>query len=87
MRIGTFDTDNKILVVAEVGNNHEGNFEVAKELVKKAAESGADAIKLQTFRTEHYVSGADESRFKRLKSFELSFDQFALCFGCGRIPL
>ncbi|MBI2096653.1 MAG: N-acetylneuraminate synthase family protein [Candidatus Sungbacteria bacterium] len=24
----------------------------------------------------HYVSGADESRFKRLKSFELSFDQF-----------
>lgn len=77
MHIGAFDTKEKVLVVAEVGNNHEGNFEVAKELVRKAAESGADAVKFQTFITEHYVSKLDTARFNRLKSFEFSFAQFS----------
>lgn len=77
MRIDKFDTKEKVLVVAEIGNNHEGNFEVAKELVRKAAESAADAVKFQTFITEHYVSKSDMARFNRLKSFELSFAQFS----------
>jgi N-acetylneuraminate synthase len=34
-------------VVAEIGCNHKGDFEIAKELVKVAAESGADAVKFQ----------------------------------------
>ncbi len=77
MRIGHVNLDEQVLVVAEIGNNHEGNFDVAKDLVRKAAECGVNAAKFQTFRTEHYVSAADEARFKRLKSFELSFEQFA----------
>jgi sialic acid synthase SpsE len=76
MKIGTHDTDQKVLIVAEIGNNHEGNFEVAEQLVRKAAECGADAVKFQTFRTEHYVSRSDAARFARLKSFELSRPQF-----------
>ena len=35
-------------VIAEIGNNHNGDFGMAVELVKKAAECGVDAIKLQT---------------------------------------
>ena len=76
MKIGSFDTDKKVLVVAEIGNNHEGNFAVAQDLVRKAAEAGADAVKFQTFRTEHYVARSDPARFARLKSFELSYPQF-----------
>jgi len=36
-------------VVAEAGGNHNGKIDLAKELARKAAESGADAIKFQTY--------------------------------------
>jgi sialic acid synthase SpsE len=77
MRIGPADTDERVVLVAEIGNNHEGDVAVARELVRAAAEVGADVVKLQTFRTEHYVSRADETRFARLKSFELPPDGVA----------
>src|SRR5438876_4467648 len=34
-------------VVAEIGNNHQGSLEQAKQLVDAAKECGADAVKLQ----------------------------------------
>ncbi len=77
MKIGQFDLEEKVLIVAEIGNNHEGNFEVAKKLVREAANCGVDAVKFQTFKTEHYVSHSDTARFERLKSFELSDSQFS----------
>lgn len=76
MRIGEFDLKEKVLVVAEIGNNHEGNFNLAKDLVRKAAECGVNAVKFQTFKTEHYVSRSEVARFNQLKSFELSHSQF-----------
>ena len=76
MRIGTFDLGKKVLVVAEIGNNHEGDFHVAEKLVREAASCGVNAVKFQTFRTEHYVSRSDAERFNRLKSFELTYSQF-----------
>lgn len=77
MRIQDLDTERRILVIAEIGNNHEGNFALAQKMIDRAAEAGADAVKFQTFRTEEYVSRKDAARFQRLKSFELSYDQFA----------
>ena len=38
---------NKVFFIAEISANHCGNFELAKKLIKIAAESGADIIKLQ----------------------------------------
>lgn len=76
MKIGANDTAEHPFLVAEIGNNHEGSFDVARELVEKAAECGVDAVKFQTFRTKYYVSSRDEARSKRLQSFELSVDQF-----------
>ncbi len=76
MKIGDFNLDERVLIVAEIGNNHEGDFEVAKEMVRKAADCGVHAVKFQTFKTEYYVSSSDAARFKRLKSFELTYDQF-----------
>ncbi|MDB5104271.1 MAG: hypothetical protein JWP91_1960 [Fibrobacteres bacterium] len=71
MRIGGIDLDREVLVIAEIGNNHEGSFALAEEMVGLAAESGAQAVKFQTFRTEHYVTRKDADRFARLKSYEL----------------
>jgi sialic acid synthase SpsE len=77
LKIGHLDISERVLVVAEAGNNHEGDFGRAKEMVDAAADSGVQAIKFQTFRPEHYVSRLDEARFEQLSRFALSFDQFA----------
>lgn len=34
-------------IIAEIGNNHNGDFAMAKELIKKAKECNADAVKFQ----------------------------------------
>jgi sialic acid synthase SpsE len=77
VRIGKFDTARRVLVVAEIGNNHEGDFAAAQELVRQAAAAGADAVKFQTFRTELFVRLTDVARFEQLRRFELTFDEFA----------
>ena len=38
--------------VAEISANHNGNFSNAKKLIKLAKQSGADAVKLQTFKPD-----------------------------------
>lgn len=78
MKIGDFDTDEQVLVIAEIGNNHEGSFELASKLINLAKETGVDAVKFQTYKTELYTSPVNQDRIKRLKQFELSFEQFSL---------
>lgn len=41
-----------VFVIAEAGVNHNGNFDQAVQLVKKAKSSGADCVKFQTFTYE-----------------------------------
>lgn len=76
MRIANFDTDDRVFVIAEIGNNHEGDFALAQEMIGRAAEAGADAVKFQTFIPELFISRADIERIERLRSFQLSFSQF-----------
>lgn len=45
----------KTLIIAEAGVNHNGDFELAKKLLLKAKESGADIVKFQTFKAENLV--------------------------------
>jgi sialic acid synthase SpsE len=77
MKIGSFDTDGRVLVVAEIGNNHEGDLELAAEMVRQAARSGVGAVKFQTVRAADLVRRAESARYERLKRFELSQEQFA----------
>lgn len=63
-------------VVAEIGVNHEGDEAVAVDLIAKAAEAGADAVKFQTFEIEHYISTEQPERRDRTKGFQLSRDAF-----------
>lgn len=46
----------KVLIIAEAGVNHNGDIDIAKKLVDVAAESGADIVKFQTFKSENCVS-------------------------------
>ena len=46
----------KTLIIAEAGVNHNGDLQMAKELIKVAAIAGADVVKFQTFSAEKLVS-------------------------------
>ena len=55
MKVKTFKVDNFIIgkprtvfLVAEIGINHSGKFDLCKKMIVAAAKSGANAIKLQT---------------------------------------
>ena len=58
-----------VFIIAEVGNNHEGDFALAQDMVGLAAETGADAVKFQTIVPERLVNKSDEPRLSTLKKF------------------
>ncbi len=60
MKIGdrTIAPDGPPYIIAEIGVNHDGSLEQARELTKAAAEAGADAIKLQFFEAHRLLSKA-----------------------------
>ncbi len=80
MLIGDFNTTDRLLIMAEIGNNHEGRPEVARELVERAAEAGAGAVKLQVFEAERFVRPRDHDRLEQLRGFQLPPEEIsALC--------
>jgi sialic acid synthase SpsE len=52
----TVGTAHSPFVIAEIGMNHNGDIELGKEMIRAAAEAGADAVKFQSFRTERFLS-------------------------------
>ena len=69
--------EGSVFVIAEIGGNHEGDFEYAKRLLKLASESGANAVKFQVYRADKLVSKVeDPERNTHFQRFELSLDQY-----------
>lgn len=48
--------DNKLIIIAEAGVNHNGELAIAKELIAAAAEARADYVKFQAFKADRLVS-------------------------------
>jgi len=76
MRIGKLDLDERVMVVAEIGNNHEGSYGLAEEMIGLATAAGVDAVKFQTMVPERLVSPREEKRLAQLRRFQLSYEQF-----------
>lgn len=53
------DESSPAFIIAEVGINHNGNLDLAKESIYSAAQAGADCVKFQTFRADEFM--ADQS--------------------------
>ncbi len=75
MKIKTFKVDNFIIgkpksvfLVAEIGINHNGKFDLCKKMIEIAAKSGANAIKLQTI-------DPNESYLKNTPSYKEFLDK------------
>lgn len=66
--------------IAEIGSNHNHDFETAKKLIDAAAKAGVDAVKFQTFRAaSHYSKFTPDFKylngqntFDLIKSLELN---------------
>lgn len=71
-----FSNIDKIFLIAEIGNNHEGSFKNAIKLIDRAKKSGVDAVKFQTFDTNYYINKSEKERHAKLRKFELSQKEF-----------
>ncbi len=76
-------------IIAEAGVNHNGDIFIAKKLIDIAVESGADAVKFQTFKADKMLtktaekaayqketSGDKETQYEMIKRLELSVFDF-----------
>ncbi|MBM4134994.1 MAG: hypothetical protein FJ245_14665 [Nitrospira sp.] len=76
MKLGTCDLQQHVMVVAELGNNHEGDSKLALELVEAAAEAGVDAIKVQVIDPERLVHCSQSERIAQLLRYRLPMATF-----------
>ena len=63
----------KSYIIAEIASNWEGDLRVAKEIIKKSKEAGADAVKFQMWRAKDLYSET-HPLWKFIKKSELKFD-------------
>ena len=74
----------RVIIIAEAGINHNGSLILAYKLIDAAKESGADAVKFQSFKTDSLVSksaakaeyqtrttDSDETQYDMIKKLEL----------------
>jgi len=64
IKIGNFDLDKDVLIVAELSANHGGSLEKAKETLYAMKEAGADAVKLQTYTPDTITAPFDNEYFR-----------------------
>lgn len=79
------------LIIAEAGVNHNGSFELARQLIAAAADAGADFIKFQTFKAgnivsksakkasyqERNINDGNDSQYAMLKQLEIPEEWYA----------
>lgn len=79
----------RIFIVAEIGCNHNGNKELAKQMIIQAKECGVDGVKFQTFKADKLISrfapkaeyqkkttGVNENQLEMTRRLELSYEDY-----------
>ncbi|MBI5144637.1 MAG: N-acetylneuraminate synthase [Candidatus Omnitrophica bacterium] len=79
----------KVFIIAEAGVNHNGSFNLARQMIDAAYDVGADAVKFQSFKADNIVTkhakkatyqianaGAKESHYQMIQRLELKDSDF-----------
>lgn len=66
----------EIFIIAEAGVNHNGRIDLAKILIDKAVDAGADAVKFQTFKADKLVSKYAQKAEYQKKTTDVSESQY-----------
>ena len=74
-----------VFIIAEIGINHNGDFDLAKKLIELAVESGADCVKFQ-MRTlkELYSNSGNANDSKENLSTQYTLDLLSRLSTLGR---
>ena len=80
--------DQGTFLIEEIVLNHNGSMDMAKKLIDAAIDAGADAVKLQSYKTKYRVAkhgktsryvekvlGVEETDYEMLKKYELTKEQ------------
>jgi len=89
----------KTLIIAEAGVNHNGDFDIAIQMINAAKKAGADIVKFQTSisstskfsqkaKYQIEATGNDDSQLEMIKKLRFSFEQhYALKQYCDEIGI
>lgn len=93
----TIGNGHPVFIIAEVGVNHNGSPELAREMIREAARCGADCVKFQTFKADRVASrnapkanyqlkttNPEESQIAMLEALELGFTEYRDIIQCCR---
>ena len=82
----------KSFIIAEIASNWEGDLKIAKEIIKKSKEAGADAVKFQMWRAKDLYSEShplwkfikkSELKYEVVKKLKKICDDFNIEFFCS----
>ena len=69
---------NKTIIIAEAGVNHNGNIDVAKKLIDVASKAGADYVKFQTFDVDHLILQNTKTAIYQKKNLKSNISQYSM---------
>lgn len=75
--------ENRAFIIAEIGINHNGSVDIAKEMIKTAKNVGADAVKFQFTKADKFCS-PDSDYHQLFKEIELHKDELKELQGFAR---
>ena len=76
MKIFNKDTLKDLVVIAEIGVNHNGSIDWILNMLPQVKASGADAIKFQLFTPDLYSTRRNTTRYEQISKFYISEKDF-----------
>ena len=70
--------NNKTIIIAEAGVNHNGNMQLARKLIDVASKAGADYVKFQSFDVDHLILRNTKSAIYQEKNLKKKISQYSM---------